>query len=151
LTAEWQRLAKVVSAEHEATPPWERLSDRQAQLQRSLTPAQPVLAYLGSPTLSMSGTLRIEVANVLNLPVEILGFDIGGPPSSIRPAWLSEESQELLMPSVNQIVLRAADTTQQQVVRYIRFDVPLTEIHRRTKNLISCKKWKFGFSPASMA
>ncbi len=136
LTAEWQRLAKVVSAEHEATPPWERLSDRQAQLQRSLTPAQPVLAYLGSPTLSMSGTLRIEVANVLNLPVEILGFDIGGATFlDPDPAWLSEESQELLMSSANQIVLRAADTTQQQVVRYIRFDVPLTEIHRRDKEL----------------
>jgi len=39
------------------------------------------------------------------------------------------------MASSSRTILRAADTTQQQIVRYVRFDIPLTEIHRRDKEL----------------
>ena len=51
------------------------LADRQVLLQQSLSPDQPVFAYLGPPELSIEAIIQVDVANVLNLPVEILGFD----------------------------------------------------------------------------
>jgi hypothetical protein len=69
---------------------WEALAVRQDLLARSLRPVRPVLAYLGAapigelaadsmdPGVPASGFLRIEVANTLNLPVEVLGFDLDG-------------------------------------------------------------------------
>ncbi len=57
---------------------WQQLAQRQSLVRRSLEPAKPVLAYLSSPTLAMSATIGVEVGNLLNLPVEVLGFDIGG-------------------------------------------------------------------------
>jgi hypothetical protein len=141
LEPEFQRLRQVLSAEHKPIePPWDRLGLRQEQMRRSLDPVQPVFAYLGSPTLAMSGTLRIEVANVLNLPVEIVGFDIHGatflPPNR---QWLQTESDELLASHMegdpDGVVLRAFDTAEAAVLRYARFDIPLTEIHRLDNEL----------------
>ncbi|MCP4544290.1 MAG: hypothetical protein GY832_44835 [Chloroflexi bacterium] len=132
LESEYQSIRQTVRAEHQSTePPWDKLRQRQKQMRRSLNPVQPVFAYLGSPSLAMSGTLRIEVANVLNLPVEIVGFDIHG--ATVLPAnrqWLQAESNELFTDHTDITVLRAFDTAQAPVIRYARFDVPLVEIHR---------------------
>ena len=105
-------------------------------MRRSLNPVQPVFAYLGSPALTMSGTLRVEVGNVLNLPVEIVGFDIHGttflPPDR---QWLQVDSDKLLTDHADQIVLRAFDAARAPVIRYARFDIPLAEIHRLDSEL----------------
>jgi hypothetical protein len=132
LEPEFRRLRQAVSAEHrDIEPPWDELRDRQEQMRRSLDPVQPVFAYLGSPTLAMSGTLRVDVANVLNLPVEIVGFDVHGatflPPER---GWLVGESVEVLTAHADQVVLRAYDAARAPVIRYARFDIPLAEIHR---------------------
>jgi hypothetical protein len=105
-------------------------------MRRSLDPVQPVFAYLGSPALTMSGTLRIEVGNILNLPVEIVGFDIHGatflPPER---RWLQAESAALLTDQADGVILRAFDAARVPVIRYVRFDVPLAEIHRLDSEL----------------
>jgi len=116
--------------------PWDKLRARQEQMARSLDPVQPVFAYLGSPTLTMSGTIRVAVANVLNLPVEIAGFDIGG--ATFLPAnreWLQDGAAELLLDDTGPTILRALDAARPPVLRYVYFNLPLTEIHRLDNEL----------------
>ena len=124
--------AEALSAERrELEPPWDQLRDRQEQMRRSLDPVQPVFAHLGSPTLAMSGTLRIDVANVTNLPVEIVGFDVEG--ATFLPAdrrWLRGNSDELLTNHADRLILRGFDRDRTPVIRYAHFDVPLAEIQR---------------------
>ncbi len=138
LEPEFRRLQQAVGAERkELKPPWDELRNRQRQIRRSLNPVQPVFAHLGSPTLATSGTLRVEVANVLNLPVELVGFDIHGATFlPANPQWLQNGSAELLVGSEEDgVILRALDTTRAPVIQYVRFDIPLIEIHRRDNEL----------------
>jgi hypothetical protein len=132
LEPEFRRLRQAVSAEQgDIELPWDELHHRQEQMRRSLDPVQPVFAYLGSPALAMSGTLRVDVANILNLPVEVVGFDVHG--ATFLPAerrWLAGESVEVLTAHADRVVLRAYDATRAPVIRYARFDIPLAEIHR---------------------
>lgn len=86
--------------------------------------------------MSMSGTLRIDVANVLNLPVEVIGFDVAG--ATFLPAdrrWLQGDSAALLTAHADQVVLRAFDRARSPVIRYARFDLPLVEIQRLDNEL----------------
>jgi hypothetical protein len=137
LEPEWRRLQGALKVVYpELTPPWEQLRARQEHMRRSLDPVQPVFAYLGSPTLALSGTLRIEVGNVLNLPVEVLGFDIGG--ATFMPVdveWLPEGARELLTGHAGRVILRALDAQRAPVIRYARFDIPLVEIQRQDDEL----------------
>ncbi len=133
LEGEYESLRKAVGV---GESPWDELRARQEQMARSLDPVQPVFAYLGSPTLTMSGTIRVAVANVLNLPVEIVGFDIGG--ATFLPAnreWLQDGVAELLLDDTDPTILRALDAARPPVLRYVYFDLPLTEIHRLDNEL----------------
>jgi len=133
LEEEYESLRKAVGA---GEIPWDKLRARQEQMTRSLDPVQPVFAYLGSPTLTMSGTIRVAVANVLNLPVEIVGFDIGG--ATFLPAnreWLQDGAAELLLDDTGPTILRALDAARPPVLRYVYFDLPLVEIHRLDNEL----------------
>jgi hypothetical protein len=125
-------LQEAVESEHrDAGLLWATLGERQEQIRRSLNPVQPVFAYLGPPEMSSDGIVRVYVGNTLNLPVEILGFDIHG--ATVLPAnreWLQDESGGLLVGSADQIVLRGFAPAQAPVVRYVHFDLPLAEIHR---------------------
>ncbi len=104
---------------------WEKLAERQALVGRSLDPVQPVLAYLGSPTLAMSATIGVEVANLLHLPVEVLGFDIGGATFLEADAgWLAEEP---LLSEDEALVLPALETGA-VAPRFARFFLPLEQI-----------------------
>jgi hypothetical protein len=96
----------------------------------------PVLAYLGSPELAVTGTLRIDVANALNLPIEIIGFDIGG--ATFLPAerrLLRPESDELAIDQPGGLVLRAVESGRTPLVRYAHFEIELTEIQRLDSEL----------------
>jgi len=132
LETELLRVQRAVDAEYkDATLLWAALQERQGQMRRSLNPVQPVFAYLGSPELSSEGIVRVYVGNVLNLPVEIVGFDIHG--ATVLPPnreWLQDKSAELLVDSDDQVVLRAFDPAQVPVIRYVTLDIPLAEIHR---------------------
>jgi len=134
LEPEFESLRRTVSQELE--PPWDELRARQEQILRSLDPVQPVFAHLGSPTLTTSGTIRVAVANGLNLPVQIVGFDIGG--ATLLPAnreWLQGESAQLLTDDTSRVILRAFDTSRAPIIPYVYFDLPLVEIHRLDNEL----------------
>jgi hypothetical protein len=131
------QVQQAVDTEYKGAPlPWDALQERQARMRHSLNPVQPVFVYLGSPELSSEGIVRVYVGNVLNLPVEIVGFDIHGatnlPPNR---EWLQDESTELLIDSDDQVALRAFDPAQVPVIRYVVFDLPLAEIHRLDSEL----------------
>jgi hypothetical protein len=132
LEPELRRLQQAVASEHQdGVSLWDELYERQDQIRRSLNPVQPVLAYLGPPETSSEGIVRLYVGNVLNLPIEIVGFDIHG--ATVLPAnreWVPGDPMELLAGAADHIVLRAFAPAQVQPVRYVRFDLPLTEIHR---------------------
>jgi hypothetical protein len=132
LEPKFRRLQQALSAEYgDLTPPWDELRNRQEQIWRSLDPVQPVFAYLGSPTLAMSGTLRVDVANVLNLPVEIVGFDVHGATSlPVHREWLHDDTAELLVDHPDALILQAFDAARTPVIRYVHFDIPLAEIQR---------------------
>ena len=135
LEPEFRQLQAALGRQ-EFAPPWDALRDRQNQIRRSLDPVQPVFAYLGSPTLAMSATLRVYVGNVLNLPVEVVGFDIGG--ATYLPAdgrWLADESAGLVADQAEGVVLLALDAAHAPVVRYAQFDLSLIEIHRLDNEL----------------
>ncbi|MBN1888627.1 MAG: hypothetical protein JW850_11575 [Thermoflexales bacterium] len=127
---QWRQRLNTGGLDQELAPPWDALRARQEQIRRSLEPVQPVFAYLGSPAQAMSGTLRVEVGNILNLPVEILGFDIGG--ATFVPAergWLAGGAACLLsQDDGTALVLRALDTARAPVICYTRFDIPLATI-----------------------
>lgn len=114
------------------TPPWDRLRERQTLMRRSLNPPRPILAYLETPAAPPYDVLRVEVQNVLNLPVEILGFDVNGATFlEADPAWIAGESQDsILAMQTPVVVLRAyeggCDTASGC---YVRINVPLTAIH----------------------
>ena len=137
LEPELQRLQQAVASEHEdVESPWDALVARQEQIRRSLNPVQPVLAYLGPAKESSDGVIRVYVGNVLNLPVEIVGFDVHG--ATVLPPdreWLQETSTGLLTYAADRMILRAFSPAQAPVVRYARFDIPLAEIHRRDSEL----------------
>ncbi len=121
-------------------PPWEALRERQEHMRRSLNPVQPVFAYLAT-FASMSspdlyGVLRVGVGNVLNLPVEVLGFDIGGATFlAVDPLWIQGTPTDLLMDGTDGVVLRPLDVRRSPVVRYVEFDIPLTVIHSVDREL----------------
>ncbi len=122
--------------------PWAKLRRNQAQIQQSLNPVQPVSAYLGDPASAVSGTLRVEIGNGLNLPVEIVGFDIDGATFlTLDRQWVSSESEGLLLATPptdgtpEAIVLRVVDPAPIPLVRYARVNIPLIEIHHRDQEI----------------
>jgi hypothetical protein len=128
LETAWQEQSRALRGINDQPAPWEALTHRQALLQQSLAPAQPVFAYLGPPELSIEAIIQVDVANVLNLPVEVLGFDIDGATFlEVDPAWLQGDWQPLLLDDSDRIILKPVDR-ETAVLRYARFHLPLTQI-----------------------
>jgi hypothetical protein len=124
----WQQQAKLLRTGSDVPPPWEALDRRQELLRQSLTPAQPVFAYLGSPELSLEAIIQVDVANVLNLPVEILGFDIEGAAFlESSPAWLQGSEQSPFLIDGDALILKPMDE-ETAVLHFARFHLPLTQI-----------------------
>lgn len=122
-----QRLLEPAAGE--LAPPWDALEERQMWMRQSLDPIQPVFAYLGDANASVSATIEIDVASVINLPIEVVGFDINGTTFlEADPAWLrTDPDPDLVTLRGNQIVLPAGSS---HTPRYVRFHVPITEIVR---------------------
>lgn len=129
LEAEWQLQAAQIGEAAELTPPWEGLKQRQRLLQRSLNPAEPVVAHLGSQSLSMEGIVQVDVASVVNLPVELVGFTIDG--GAFLPAerdwWQNRPDTShtggMVLPRITGPVDGAEADLQ-----FARFWIPLTAI-----------------------
>ena len=129
LESEWEVQAGLVSSEVSLTPPWEALSGRQQLLNRSLNPIEPVLANLGPESLSMEGIIEVDVTNIVNLPIELVGFDINGelflPADPIwwvnRPA--SYQAGAIILPTFS-----AANNESISAPQSATFQIPLAAI-----------------------
>jgi len=137
LEPEFEQLREAVRTDYAlAETPWDQLRERQERIRQSLDPVQPAFAYMGSPALTSDNIVRIDIANVINLPVEILGFDINGA-TFLSPdrAWLSDNADALLTPHTDRVILRTYDATTTPVIQYLQVDIPLTELHRLDSEL----------------
>lgn len=127
-------LEQALAAEGDNAPLWDELAARQEQLRLSLRPAQPVIAQLGSPALAQDAIIRVHIANTLNFPLEILGFDIDGATFlETNPEWLvdGEPHYEIVD---DRIILKpvAADSAG---LRFVTFDLPVTQIIEQDQEL----------------
>ena len=113
---------------------WDNLSNRQEQLRLSLHPTQPIIAQLGSPSLAQEAIIRVHIANALNLPIEILGFDIDG-------ATFLESNQEWIVDGesfyeiVDGHIVLEPISSEKTGLRFVTFDLPVTEIIKQDKEL----------------
>ncbi len=118
---------------------WEALAEHQALLRQSLSPAQPVMAYLDPTTSWLSGTLSIEVENAIALPVEIVAFEVGG--ATTLPAdrrWLrtSARATPVTLPNHPEEVILPGDTLNcSHTAPSLWFDIPLQTVYRRDRDL----------------
>jgi hypothetical protein len=132
LEPELAELAATLPPVEQQRDLWEAMEARQVLLRRTLQPAQPVLAFLGSPALAMDAVIEIEVANLLNLPVEIVGFDIAGATFlDVRAEWVQDGA---VTPQGDRLLLPALDPTAPGP-QFVRFHLPLTEIVARDEEL----------------
>lgn len=128
-------LAQSLGREADPASLWADLQKRQNQLALSLEPAQPVLAHLDSPSLIQEGIIQVKVANALNLPVEVLGFDIGGATFlEIDPAWLVA-GQEQVFPESGRVILRPAPGGAPFGLGFVSFNLPMQEIIAQDQEL----------------
>jgi hypothetical protein len=126
LDREFRELQHALSVEQDVELPWEPLRERQRQMQRSMNPIQPIFAYLGPPSSSI---IQVDVANVFGLPIEIVGFDIGGTTLlEVNPEWIQDEDPNLLVTDkARRIILNPQDTS---ALNYMRFNIPLVDLQR---------------------
>ena len=129
------------------TPPWDVLRRRQELVRQMLRPYQTVYAYVqrsspGSATL-------IDVGNLLDLPLEIVGFNANG---TLLPAdrdWVLSESDELLVPAPAEdpdaLILRplAPDATS---MGYVHLSVPSSELPTEGTNNLKIVTRLWGMS-----
>ena len=136
LQGEMETLQQALAAESDQELPWDQLKQRQDEINRSLRPLQPLFAYLGPPTLAQEGIIQIDIANVINLPVEIIGFDIDGATFlEADPSWIQSGQEDLIENDEGEIILRAHANIQSPAVRYVRFHLPVSEILRQDDEL----------------
>jgi hypothetical protein len=129
LDAQIKELQGVLASEKATELPWAALNQRQEQLQRSLSPVQPVFAFLGPPTTAQDRIIQVDVANVLNLPIEILGFEIDGATFlEVDPTWIVDEPGNVTINENGGLILAPFTGECSPIVDYVRFHLPLTTI-----------------------
>ncbi len=141
LEAEWEAQQQALRPEIDLLPPWEQLAQRQELLHRSLNPLQPVLAYLGPSSLSAEGIIQLDIANVLNLPVEIVGFDINGTTFlEADRTWIQDNpillnDERVVLPAIEGGESAPAPPMGQAVLHFTRFHLPLTTIIEQNSDI----------------
>lgn len=116
------------------TPPWDWLRRRQELNRQRLDPIQTTYAYrvraadlpVGAVTTE---TLVLEVGNLLDLPVEVVGVRVDGAELPATRAWVSPETLALTVPPLpaepEALVLRALPPDA-AALPYVRLQLPAT-------------------------
>jgi hypothetical protein len=122
-------LERAFAREIDTFPVWDELAARQELLQLSLHPTQPIIAQLGSPTLAQEAIIQVNVANAINLPLEILGFDIDGATFlPVNPEWIV--AGEAYQRTADERIILDPIPGGATGLRFVTFDLPVTEIVR---------------------
>jgi hypothetical protein len=134
LETNYSELDSALDTEGNYSTIWEELSEQQEQLRLSLHPSQPVVAQLGSPSLAQEAIIRVHVANALNLPVEILGFDIDSATfMEINPEWIVDGKSYYELVG-DRIILEPVKSIKTGL-QFVTFDLPVAEIINQDKEL----------------
>jgi hypothetical protein len=108
--------------------PWDLLRGRQALIRQVLDPYQTVYAYVQRP-LSES-QLLVDVGNLLELPLEIVGLEVNGQLVPATPEWVRAESIDLLVPppstDPDALILRPLAATATSMP-YVHLQIPKSE------------------------
>jgi hypothetical protein len=109
--------------------PWDVLRTRQELIRQMLHPYQTTYAYVHRPSEKneLQTNLHIDVGNLLDLPVEIVGIEVGGAMSPARSEWVVPESGDLVVPSPNALVLRPLDPLA-TYMPYVHLRIPYPAI-----------------------
>lgn len=108
-------------------PPWDMLRRRQTLIRQVLAPYQMVYAYVVSPQPGPTSTVQLEIGNLLELPVEVVGLEVDGRTVPARHDWVAPDWAGLVVPAPaddpESLVLRALarDTTY---MPYTRLEIP---------------------------
>ncbi len=114
---------------------WSSLAERQGLLRRSLQPAQPVIAQLGPPERAQDAVIEIHVANAINLPVEVLGFDINGATFlDVDPSWITAGAENVTLTD-GAIMLSPLAQEGASGLDFVTFELPVTEIIKQDQEL----------------
>lgn len=115
----WEQKQEHLPAGFASPDIWQTLAQQQLALQRSLHPQQPVLSYYEVVNDGAGSYLKIDVTNLVNLPVELVGVDINGNQFlELRPEWAAIEfsTQFMTLPPV------------QGTTRSYHIQIPLTAV-----------------------
>jgi hypothetical protein len=108
--------------------PWDLLRSRQALIRQVLDPYQTVYAYVQRP--ASESQILVDVGNLLELPLEIVGLEVDGQLVPARPEWVAAESIDLLVPppSTNPagLILRPLAPTTTSMP-YVHLHIPTAE------------------------
>lgn len=133
LDGDLRQLQQALAVETDVALPWTALQARQTALQNALTLPQPVFAYLGPPELSQQAIIQVDVANITNLPVEIVGFQIGEDHFfELDPTWRQELPATPVLELDGRLVLPAGVTP---LAQYTRFHLSLITIQAQAPQL----------------
>lgn len=128
LNDELHQLQSTLKVEADLTLPWEALSERQEQMRRSLNPIQPVFAHVSQTESAVTPVIQVDVANALNLPLELIGFDVGGATFlEVDPTWIQGDASDwLVADEAGRVILKGRDGRPSP--GYVRFHLPLIAI-----------------------
>ncbi len=134
---EFARLHAALAAEFDAetlAPPWDALAQRQASLRELLHPYQMVYAYVPSSTSEpVQDALPLDVGNVLDFPVEILGLHVGETWAPARHAWVQPASADRVvspMATSGDALILHPLPLEAEFMDYVRLQVPPEDLGR---------------------
>ncbi len=133
LGPQFERLRAALAPEFGAdalAPPWDTLRRRQELTRQIVQPLQTVYAYARRPQEELTTTLNLDVGNLLNLPVEIVGLEMGGVLAPADGAWAAPESAALIVDTPESrpgLVLRPLPTDA-KFLPYAHLRIPVSAL-----------------------
>jgi hypothetical protein len=114
------------------SPPWKVLARRQDWLRELLTPYQMLYAYVPSSSSEQmqDALLPLDVGNVLDFPVEILGLQIGETWVPARHDWVTPVSKNQVVSSTmvsEDALILPPLPLEAAFMDYVHLQVPLEE------------------------
>lgn len=110
-------------------PPWDTLRRRQELARQVMNPYQMVYAYVQGSELTP--TVHIDVGNLLELPVEIVGLEMDGVLIPAQATWAAAESADLVVENTispsDALVLQPLDPLA-PYIPYIHLQIPPSEL-----------------------
>ena len=115
-----------------AQHPWSSLALQQTNIARSLQPQQPIFANYIAADDTPNGVLQVDIATVVNLPVEIVGLDFGNDTYlQVHPDWVTAGQENVLSTIADEtLVLKPFANNMTP----IRLEIPLTTIYGANPN-----------------